>query len=186
MVSSVLAFFGGVLAVCSAITWLCLLLKRLPLFVSMGTDSRPAICRLGACASHVPTLCLCCTRSFVSLAWRSSNVAFLLVLCKSLFSSKWFSLLLFLVVPVVVRPLLESFLFSFVMPRLSRSTCKSLSALSYPSPVKSTACSSWSPQLADSLTEAVLRAIRNSIPDRFIDPEQRPLARFFFGCGRFC
>ena len=133
MVSSVLAFFGGVLAVCSAITWLCLLLKRLPLFVSMGTDSRPAICRLGACASHVPTLCLRCTRSFVSLAWRgvawrSSNVAFLLVLCKSFFSSKWFSLLLFLVVPVVVRPLLESFLFSFVMPRLSRSTCKSLSA----------------------------------------------------------
>ena len=39
---------------------------------------------LGACGGHVPTLCLRCTRSLVSVAWRgvawrSSSVAFLLV-----------------------------------------------------------------------------------------------------------
>ena len=42
-------------------------------------DSCPAVCRFGACAGHVPTLCLRCTRSFVSVAWRSSSVAFFLV-----------------------------------------------------------------------------------------------------------
>ena len=34
---------------------------------------------LGACGGHVPTLCLRFTRSFVSVAWRSTSVAFLLV-----------------------------------------------------------------------------------------------------------
>ena len=64
---------------------------------------------------------------------------------------------------------------SSVMPRPSRSTNNSLSAglpteKSLPStatsesPVSCTASSSWSPQLADSLTEAVVRAIGNSIP----------------------
>ena len=78
-------------------------------------------------------------------------------------------------VPVVVRPLLESFWLSSVMPRPSRSTNNSLSAglptedslpstATSESPVSSTASSSWSPQLADSLTEAVVRAIGNSIP----------------------
>ena len=67
------------------------------------------------------------------------------------------------------------FLFSFVMPRPSRSTNNSLS-VGFPtqdslpssatseSPVTSTASSSWSPQLAGSLTDAVVRAIGNSIP----------------------
>ena len=77
------------------------------------------------------------------------------------------------VVPVVVRHLLESFWLSFVMPRPSRSTNNSLSAglptedslpstAASESPVSSTASSSWSPQLADSLTEAVVRAIGNT------------------------
>ena len=137
------------------------------------------------------------------MAWRSSNVAFLLVLCKSFFSSKWFSFLVvslgsvqkFFLVEVVFVPRSsccgsssagEFFVFLCNAASIALDLQKLIGALSYPSPVKSTACSSWSPQLADSLTEAVLRAIRNSIPDRFIDPEQRPLARFFFGCGRFC
>ena len=30
---------------------------------------------LGACGGHVPTLCLRCTRSFVSVAWRGVPVA---------------------------------------------------------------------------------------------------------------
>ena len=75
----------------------------------------------------------------------------------------------------MVRPLLESFWLSSVMPRPSRSTNNSLSAglptedplpstATSESPVSSTASSSWSPQLADSLTEAVVRAIGNSIP----------------------
>ena len=38
-------------------------------------DSCPAVCRLGACGGHVPTLCLRCTRSFVSVAWRGVPVA---------------------------------------------------------------------------------------------------------------
>ena len=42
-------------------------------------DSCSAVCRFGACAGHVPRLCLRGTRSFVSVAWRSSSVAFLLV-----------------------------------------------------------------------------------------------------------
>ena len=61
------------------------------------------------------------------------------------------------------------------MPRPSRSTNNSLSAglptedslpstATSKSPVSSTASSSWAPQLADSLTEAVVRAIGNSIP----------------------
>ena len=81
---------------------------------------------------------------------------------------------MFVVVPVVVRPLLESFWLSSVMPCPSCSTNNSLSAGlptedSLPSTatsesfVSSTASSSWSPQLADSLTEAVVRAIENSI-----------------------
>ena len=78
----------------------------------------------------MPTLCLRCTRSFLGVAWRSSCVAFLLVLPQ--FWLAWFlssssiafsigsvkvfsgrsgsSLPLFVVVPFVVRPLLESFL----------------------------------------------------------------------------
>ena len=75
----------------------------------------------------------------------------------------------------MVRPLLESFWLSSVMPRPSRSTNNSLSAglptedslpstATSESPVSSTASSSWSPQLADSLTEAVVWAIGNSIP----------------------
>ena len=74
----------------------------------------------------------------------------------------------------MVRPLLESFWLSSVMPRPSCSTNNSLSAGlptkdSLPSTatsesfVSSTASSSWSPQLADSLTEAVVQAIGNSI-----------------------
>ena len=129
------------------------------------------------------------------MAWRSSSIAFLLVLPQfwlawflssssiafslgsvKVFSGRsGFSLPLFVVVPVVVRPLLESFWLSSVMPRPSRSTNNSLSAglpteKSLPStatsesPVSCTASSSWSPQLADSLTEAVVRAIGNSIP----------------------
>ena len=35
----------------------------------MGADSCPAVCRFGACGGHVPTLCLRCTRSFVSVAF---------------------------------------------------------------------------------------------------------------------
>ena len=73
------------------------------------------------------------------------------------------------------RPLLKSFWLSFVMPRPSRSTNNSLSAglptedslpsrATSESPVTSTASSSWSPQLDDSFTEAVVRAIGNSIP----------------------
>ena len=66
------------------------------------------------------------------------------------------------------------FLFSFVMPRPFRSTNNSLS-VGFPtqdslpssatseSPVTSTASSSWSPQLAGSLTDAVVRVIGNSI-----------------------
>ena len=34
---------------------------------------------LGSCGGHVPTLCLRFTRSFVSVAWRSTSVAFLFV-----------------------------------------------------------------------------------------------------------
>ena len=75
----------------------------------------------------------------------------------------------------MVRPLLETFWLSLVMPRTSRSTNNSLSAglstkdslpstATSESPVTSKASSSWSPQLADSLTEAVVRAIGNSIP----------------------
>ena len=80
----------------------------------------------------------------------------------------------------------EFFVFLCNAASIALDQQKLIGALSYPSHVTSTASSSWSPQLADSLTEAVLRAIRNSIPDRFIDPEQRPLARLFFGSGRFC
>ena len=80
----------------------------------------------------------------------------------------------------------EFFVFLCNVASIALDQQKLIGTLSYPSPVTSTASSSWSPQLADSLTEAVLRAIRNSIPDRFIDPEQRPLARLFFGSGRFC
>ena len=40
-----------------------------------GAESRPAVCRFGACAGHVPTLCLRCTRSFVSVVWRGVLVA---------------------------------------------------------------------------------------------------------------
>ena len=79
------------------------------------------------------------------------------------------------VVPVVVRPPLESFLFSFAMSHPSRLTNNSLS-VGFPtpdslpstatseSPVTSTASSSWSPQLGDSFTETVVRATKNSIP----------------------
>ena len=67
------------------------------------------------------------------------------------------------------------FLFSFVMPRPLPSTNNSLS-VGFPtqdslpssatseSPVTNTASSSWSPQLAGSHTDAVVRAIGNSIP----------------------
>ena len=44
-----------------------------------GPDSCPAVCHFGVCVGHVPTLCLRCTRSFVSVVWCSSSVAFLLV-----------------------------------------------------------------------------------------------------------
>ena len=62
----------------------------------------------------------------VGLVFGSSSVAFSLGSVKSFFWLKWFSLPLFLVVPVVVRPLLESFWLSFVMPLPSRSTNNSL------------------------------------------------------------
>ena len=55
----------------------------------MGADSCPAVCCFDACTGHVPTLCLRCIRSFVSVAWRSSSVAFLLV---PLPPSRWFFL----------------------------------------------------------------------------------------------
>ena len=45
------------------------------MFVSTGADSCPAVCRFGARGGHVPTLCLRCTRSFVSVAWRGVPVA---------------------------------------------------------------------------------------------------------------
>ena len=75
----------------------------------------------------------------------------------------------------MVRPLLETFWLSLVMPRTSRSTNNSLSAglptkgslpstATSESPVTRTASSSWSLELADSLTEAVVRAIGDSIP----------------------
>ena len=73
MVSGVFGCFWHSLVAC----WSSVAL--LPLFVSMGADSCPAVCRFGACGGHVPTLCLRCTLSFVSVAWRSSSVAFLLV-----------------------------------------------------------------------------------------------------------
>ena len=98
----------------------------------MGADSCLAVCRFGACADHALPLCLRCARSFVSVAWR--GVAFLqrsvslgsrLILVgltsvrvalrfslgsvKRFFWSKWFSFPLFLLFPVVVDPLLESF-----------------------------------------------------------------------------
>lgn len=82
---------------------------------------------------------------------------------------------LFLVIRVVFCPLLESFWFSFVMLHPSCSTNNSLSAgfstqdslpflATSESPVMSTASSPWSLQLADSLTEALVWTIRNSIP----------------------
>ena len=43
-----------------------------------GADSCPAVCRFGACGGHEPTLRLRSTRSFVSVAWGSSSVAFFL------------------------------------------------------------------------------------------------------------
>ena len=58
----------------------------------------------------------------------------------------------------------ECFVFLCNAASIALDLQKLIGALSYPSPVKSTACSSWSPQLADSLTEAVVRAIGNSIP----------------------
>ena len=67
---------------------------------------------------QVPTLCLHCTRNVVRMAFCYSSVALLLVLPKfwlascsvqKLFRMTWFLLPLFLVVPVVVRPPLESF-----------------------------------------------------------------------------
>ena len=75
----------------------------------------------------------------------------------------------------MVCPLLESFWLSSKMPRPSRSTNNSLSVglptedslpstATSESPVSSTTSSSWSPQLADSLTEAVVQANGNSIP----------------------
>ena len=120
------------------------------------------------------------------------------VLCKSSFQSKWFSLPLFPVVPVVVRPLLESFCFPIVMPHPSCSTNNSLlaglpakdsllSTATSESPVTSTVSSSWSPQLADSLPKAVVRAIgKLHFQHHFMNPVQRLLTRFFFSSGRFC
>ena len=116
----------------------------------------------------------CSAQILVGLAFGSSSVAFSLGCVQTFFRSKWFSLPLFLVVPVVVCPLLESFSFSFVMPRPSHSTNNSLSVgfstqdslpptATSESPVTSTASSSWSPQLAGSLIDAVVRAIGNSI-----------------------
>ena len=75
----------------------------------------------------------------------------------------------------MVCPLLESFWLSSKMPPPSRSTNNSLSVglptedslpstATSESPVSSTTSSSWSPQLADSLTEAVVQANGNSIP----------------------
>ena len=93
----------------------------------------------------------------------------------------------------MVRPLLESFWLSSAMPRPSRSTNNSLSAglptedslpsmATSESSVSSTASSSWSPQLADSLTEAVVRAIGKPIPPLFHrsreTPPRRLLLRF--------
>ena len=130
------------------------------------------------------------------MAWRSSSVAFLLVLPQfwlawflssssiafSLGSVKVFSgrsglryrcsslfLLWFVLCWRVFGCLLS------VMPCPSRSTNNSLSAglptkdslpsmTTSESPASSTASSFWSPQLADSLTKAVVRAIGNSIP----------------------
>ena len=105
----------------------CARLQRLPLFVSVGADFCPGLCCFGACAGHVPPLWLCCTRSFVNVAQRGVLVAqrfswfcpnfgwlgfrfeqrivFSWLCEKVFFWSKWFSLPLFLVVPVVVRPL---------------------------------------------------------------------------------
>ena len=138
--------------------------------------------------AHAQAMCLRCVcvalealLAWRGVAWRSSSVAFLLILCKTFFPSKWFSLQSFLVVP----PAGEFFVFLCNAASITLDQQQLIGALSYPSPVTSTASSSWSPQLADSLTEAILRAIRNSIPDRFTDPEQRPFARFFFGSGRF-
>ena len=54
----------------------------------MGANSCPAVCCCGACACHAPTFCLRCTGSFVSVAWRSSSVGFLLVPLPP--SSSWF------------------------------------------------------------------------------------------------
>ena len=48
----------------------------------------------------------------------------------------------------------EFFVFLCNAASIALDLQKLIGALSYPSPVKSTACSSWSPQLADSLTEA--------------------------------
>ena len=115
------------------------------------------------------------------------------VLCKSFFQSKWFSLPLFPVVPVLVHPLLESFCFSIVMPHPACSTNKSLlvglptkdsllSTATSKSPVTSTASSSWSPQLANYLTKAVVRAIGNSIPTLL--PLTLPVIKFISSAWR--
>ena len=67
MVSSVLAFFGGVLAVCSTVTFVAFTIvqEHGGRFLSSGM--------LLWC--HGPTFCLQCTLSFVSVAWRGILVA---------------------------------------------------------------------------------------------------------------
>ena len=76
-----LAFFGGVLAICSAVAYVCIC-SGYHCSWACGADSCPAVCHFGACAGHVPALCLHCTRSFGSVAWHDvlhcSSVAFLL------------------------------------------------------------------------------------------------------------
>ena len=42
---------------------------------SMGANSCSVVCCYGAYAGHVPTFCLRCTRSFVSVAWCDVLVA---------------------------------------------------------------------------------------------------------------
>ena len=136
--------------------------------------------QLCACAHHVPTLCLCCTQSSVQKFFPVEVVFITIVPCSS----------------CCVCPLLESFCFPIVMPHPSCSTNNSLlagfptkdsllSTATSESPVTSTVSSSWSPQLADSLPKAVVRAIgKLHSCHHLMNPEQSLLTRFFFSSGR--
>lgn len=92
-------------------------LQHLPLFRSMGADSCPVVCCFGACTGHVPTFCLQCTLSFVSVAWCGILVAQHFSWFPSLPLLFWFMGL----------PLLPGIFFSLFQPRYDMVTQPSLS-----------------------------------------------------------